>query len=475
MNSTRLSDDLFPISSEELTLEELESACQKTAIFAWSQKKEICPEPPQIIYLCPTNVCNHRCCTCGYGSMRRGRKPDGSPQRGYMDMVLFRKIVSELPRGFRRVYLQKTGESLLHPRIGEMMSLLKVMRPEYDRAMHTNASVLTPELARTMLENLTFISLSIFAFDRETYRRAHAADHFERVMANIAMFHDAWDRMDSPPKVYFDVVRNTHNYELNDEQIFSFLQERFPKFNVGIHFPFNFQGLIKEYDNKIFSVIDSERMPSCIHPWDMMAIFWDGLVGYCVGESLEKATLGDLRQQTVMEAWNGSGYREFRRLAAAKDFSALRDRHIHCGSCNWNFALKSQVLTTLCMSTRHVVPCPSEQSGQPLFSSQDMLRVGLLNYARGEMAEALKNIAFAEIVSRDEALRQRAGWWKQRVLDVLLMRKDLEYWEDLLREEGLSFETVHISKYSLAREQIPMTEGIHCNTKSGTIVKRDTF
>ncbi len=473
--STQSSHDVHVLPSEALSLEQLEAACRETAVFAWSQGSELCPEPPQVIYLCPTNVCNHRCCTCGYGAMRRGRKADGSPQRGYMDMDLFRKIVSELPRGFRRAYLQKTGESLLHPQIVEMMRHLKEMRPEYDRAMHTNASVLTPELARAMLENLTFVSLSIFAFDREAYRRAHGADHFERVMANIAMFHDAWDRMESPPKVYFDVVRNVHNAQLRDEEIFGVLQERFPRFNVGIHFPFNFQGIVEEYDNRIFSAIDPARMPTCIHPWDMMAILWDGVVGYCVGDPLEKAALGDLRRQTVMEAWNGPGYREFRRLAAAKDFAALRKRHIHCGSCNWNFALKSQVLTTLCMHARHAISDPSGQAGQPLFTGRDMLRAGLLNYARGDMAEALKNTAFAEIVSRDEGLRSRAGWWKQRVLDVLLMRKDLEYWEELLRKEGLSLESVHVSKYSLAQEQAALTADTHCRTASGATVKKDAF
>lgn len=475
MHSKTVHDQSGGGSLAALSLEAMEKICLDSAVFSWSQGQEVCPEPPQVIYLCPTNVCNHRCCTCGYGRMRKGRKPDGTPQRGYMDLDLFRKIVSELPRGFRRLYLQKTGESLLHPRIAEMMRLLKQMRPEYERAIHTNASVLTPALAQSLLENMTFVSISIFAFDEKNYRLAHGADHFDRVMANIAIFHDAWSRAESPPKVYFDVVRNVHNAALKDEDIFQILRQRFPRFNIGIHFPFNFQGFVKDYDNKIFAAVDPARMPRCIHPWDMMTILWDGLVGYCVGDPLEAAPLGDLRRQTVMEAWNGQGYRDFRRLAAAHDFDALRERHIHCGSCNWNFALKSQVLTTLSMHARQALPDPSQQTGQHLFHAKDLLRSGLTSFARGDVAEALKNAAFAEIVAQDDALRQRARWWKERTLDILWTRKDLEYWENLFAQENLSLAEVHVSRYSLAKEQLAMTADKHSRAASGEIVKKDEF
>lgn len=461
-------------AADEPELDALERTCRESALYAWSQRQEVCPEPPQVIYLCPTNVCNHRCCTCGYPRMRRGRGADGAPQRGYMGLDLFRKIVSELPSGHRRLYLQKTGESLLHPRIAEMMRLLKELRPEYERALHTNASVLTPALARALLENMNFVSLSIFAFDKRTYRLAHGADHFARVMANIAMFHEAWGRAKNPPKVYFDVVRNAHNAHLSDEDIFRILGERFPSFNVGIHFPFNFQGFVEEYDNRIFAAVDPARMPTCIHPWDMMTIFWDGIVGYCVGDPLETARLGDLRVQTSMEVWNGAGYREFRRLLLAKDFGALRRLGIHCGTCNWNFALKSQVLNTLCMHYRHGAPDARAQDGEHLFRGRDLLRAGLDSYARGDIAAALKSTAFAEIVARDPAVRETARLWKERTVDVLAMRKDMEYWEELFAQEGLSLDSVHISRYSLAKQQ-GVTAAQHCRTSDGGIVKKDGF
>lgn len=458
-----------------LNLKQAEQACLESALYAWSQGQTLCPEAPQIIYLCPTNVCNHRCCTCGYDSMRRGRKPDGSPQRGYMDMDLYRKIVSELPRGFRRLYLQKTGESLLHPHIVEMMRILKNERPEYDRAIHTNASVLTPEIAEALLENMTFVSLSIFAFDAETYALAHGADHFERVMRNIEMFHDAWARADNPPKVYFDVVRNAHISRLRDEDIFRVLREKFPNFNVGIHFPFNFQGFVKEYDNKIFSRIDLKRMPTCIHPWDMMAIYWDGVVGYCVGDPQESANLGNLREQTVMEAWNGEQYREFRRLLLKKEYPALREKGIHCGTCNWNFALKSQVLTNLCMHARQDERIQGKAAAGHLVTGRDMLHAALLSYARGDIAKALKDATFAEIVAEDPLVRQSAAKWKERVVDVLSMRRNLEYWENLLAQEGLSLSLVHISHYAVAQAQEETTGDKHCRGGGGELLKKDAF
>lgn len=473
--SIAMKENMVATDVRKLSLKELENICLNSALHSWSQRSGDCPEAPQLIYLCPTNVCNHRCVTCGYGAMRKGKKADGTPQRGYMDMDLYRKIISELPRGFRRLYLQKTGESLLHPQIGEMMRILKQERPEYERAIHTNASVLTPELADALIKNMSFVSLSIFATDRETFKLAHGADHFDRVMRNIAMFHEAWMRAENPPKVYFDVVRNIYNMDQSDNSIFDFLQGHFPKFNTGIHFPYNFQGFVKEYDNDIFSKIDPQRMPTCIHPWDMMAIYWDGAVGYCVGDPLEKANLGNLNEQTVMEVWNGEKYQEFRRLLVEKDYKTLREMGIHCGSCNWNFALKSQVLTSLCMHRRGRNPEKAMAPGKHLYRGEDMLRAALASYACGDVPEALKNAAFAEIVAKDPEIREKARQWKDKVLDILTMRKDLEYWQGMLEEEGLSLGNVHISKYRLSAEQQELTGVNHSVDPEGNVVKRDNF
>ena len=279
----------------------LQKNCEESALYAWSQGKDICPQPPSIIYLCPTNICNHNCCTCGYPHMRKGKKADGTQQRGYMNLDLFKKIVSDLPRGYRRVYLQKTGESLLHPSITEMMRILHHERPEYERAIHTNCSVLRPPTFNALLEHMNFISLSIFGFDEESYHKAHGIDHFNKVMNNIDRFHKAWLSSSHRPKVYFDVVRNIHNQHLTNDAIFDFLKKRFPAFCTGIHFPFNFQGLVSDYHNKVFENLDKKYFPRCIHPWDMFTILWDGKVGYCVGDPQEKTFLGDLNSQSVME------------------------------------------------------------------------------------------------------------------------------------------------------------------------------
>ncbi|MFH0919515.1 MAG: radical SAM protein [Fibrobacterota bacterium] len=240
----------------------LESLSKKSALYAWSQGLERCEEFAQAVYLCPTNVCNHRCVTCGYDNMRRGHKKDGSPERGYMPWPLFKKIVSELPPGGRRLYLQKTGESLLHPRITDMMQLLRRTRPDYELALHTNASVLDKRIGSAVLENLDFFSLSVFGFDRASFAKAHGRDDFKTVMKNIHVFHDQYVRSRRKIKVYFDVVRNQHIHHLSNEEIFRFLSKRFPAFNIGVHFPFNFQGFVKEYDMQVFNNISYQHYPA---------------------------------------------------------------------------------------------------------------------------------------------------------------------------------------------------------------------
>ncbi len=377
-----------------------------------------------------------------------------------MELELFEEILKQLPPGRRRIYLQKTGEPLLHPQIGEMLRLLREARPEYEIALHSNASHLSGEKIPLLLRYADFVSFSIFGFDPERYAAAHGRDDFQRFHRNLGAFYEAWRKVDRRPKVYFDVVRCPENAGLSPEEIFQALQSRYPAFNVGLHFPFNFQGVLPGYDLDAFKHLSQEQFPVCIWPWVMAVIHWDGKLGYCVGDAYETAFLGDLRKDSLMDLWNGPAYRAFRRGHLERAFDRLAQEEIHCGRCNWLFGLKSQSAENLCLTQRKESSDPLEAlpGGTPVSGAQH-LELGLRRLQRGELAEAMRAFVLAELLNED--LAERAQAWQVRVRKIWTRRADLESWESALNQEGLSLATVHQSHYSLSKDPLAQISDAH--------------
>ncbi|MBU0552322.1 radical SAM protein [Myxococcota bacterium] len=433
-----------PILREQIAA--LEAEAEASTLNAWATGRDTAA-PPQIIYLCPTNACNHRCITCANPvTIRAGRG-----NRGVMDLDLFKRLVDQLPPGRRRIYLQKTGEPLLHPQIGEMLRYLRAARPDYEIALHTNASKLRGEIVETIIDCADFFSLSIFGFDQARYAAAHGKDDFQIFHANVEAFYQRWLRAQRRPKIYFDVVRNAHNAHLSPEEIFALLQARYPAFNVGVHFPFNFQGVLPQFDLEVFDRLKQADMPACVWPWVMMVIHWDGKLGYCVGDAYEEAFLGDATQTPLMALWNGPAYRAFRRGHAERRFDDLAQEGILCGHCNWLFGLKSQSAENLCLEARAATPSPVEHlEGGMAVTGEQHLALGLRSFLRGELPQAMHALTLAEIVSRDAALQTTARRWQGRVREVWSQRAPMETWEAALNEEGLSLATVHLTHYGVS-------------------------
>ena len=457
-----------------LPLPALESACEGSALYAWAHGRPTVDEFAQVIYLCPTNVCNHRCITCASPYvLRKGRRADGSKQRGFMDWDLFERVVDQLPPGKRRLYLQKTGEPLMHPRIFDMMAHLKRERPDYELALHTNASRLTPEATEAVLKHTDFFSISVFGFDAETYRAVHGRDHYGRFLENVAAFHEAYVGATRRPKVYFDVVLNEHIAHMTPDDIAGELQARFPAFNVGVHFPFNFQGFVPGLDNGVFDQLSPDRYPVCIFPWVMAVVHWDGRVGYCVGDALEHAELGHVDEASLTEIWNSAPYQRFRALHAARDWEALAKLDIHCGRCNWLFSFKSQSAQNVCLVGQRTWASPDETFPNGIVVGADAhQRAGLLNYLRGEVAEGLKSFTMAELCAEDDAARASARRWQGELRTVLERRAYQSEWERALGADGLSLSTVHVSKYAISALQNDLVAPNHASLDGGLSVKR---
>lgn len=453
-------------------LNTLIARCRDSALFSWSQGQQLCPEFPNALYICPTNVCNNRCITCAIHKMRKGRDADGKPQQGFMDWNLFQKIVSELPMEGRRIYMYKTGEALLHPRLIEMIAYLKKERPEYEVALNTNALRMNEKMAIGLLDHADYIGISIFGITRESYHKAHRRDRFDTVLGNIDFLHKAYVERKETKKIYFYIVRCEANKDFSDEEMFDFFSSRYSHFNVGINGLFNFYNELEGIEFDFAEHIEEKVMPKCVIPHTVMPITWDGKVASCIADPLEKNILGDVSVATIQEVWNNEKYQAFRRMMHAGDYSGLKENGYLCKECSWLFALKTHSTENLCMAYRRQEMTPRAVfcNDQPK-STPEYMELGLRAYLHGDIAEAIKSFVIVERGSNNANLAELASQWKRYSEDVVGMRMNIDHWEACMNKMGTSLNTFMINKYRIAN---PSTKHLHAplSTDGDTCIKK---
>ncbi len=127
-----------------------------------------------------TNHCNQRCRLCPRLGFTR--------PLGFMEPERFRRIARECAGHRTALWLHFLGESLLHPRIVELVRFASAVGvPQV--GLSTNAVSLHGELAEGLLgAGLDRLECSMDASDRDGYLAMRGRDHFERVTRNVEGF-----------------------------------------------------------------------------------------------------------------------------------------------------------------------------------------------------------------------------------------------------------------------------------------------
>jgi radical SAM protein with 4Fe4S-binding SPASM domain len=425
-------------------IDKVEALCKKSSLYAWSNFLPTVEDTPWVIYIAVTNICNYRCKVCARGKVMRSKQ-------GFMELSLFKKIVDELPKDMKRVYIMKQGETLLHPKLPQILRYLKEKRPDSNVALHTNASRLTRQLSEEITKYTDFLSITISGITPEVYKEVHGKNNFEIVLNNMREFLLIREKNGGrPKKVYIDYVRQEGNRKESDEEVFRFFEKNFPALTgVGIHWTFNFQGTIDEGNLKIYEQLDYKSFPLCIFPWTSLTICWDGKVDYCFTEPQENYFLGDARRETLMEIWNNSKYQEFRRLLSEKKFDVLERKGIFCRKCSWLWSMESQ-------SVENIVQNSKEKAGDDLGASEitnaeKHLLAGLKHYLKGNLSFAYQNFYLAQIVTDDKVLKLKAEKWMNEVKKVWDMWQNKEKWEKCLNKEGRSLSDFYTRYHKIAK------------------------
>jgi len=259
---------------------------------------------PTVFYVEPTNDCNLSCIMC---PRRKSRKAVG-----YMSFELFRDVVDQLAgRDVVQLSLHQAGESLLHPRIAEMVAYAKERGLRRVR-FATNATLLDEHLARDLIAaGLDSVTVSMDSSTAARYCPAYEESALlagldENIARLIALRNQ---RGLKAPEVHLQIVRMASTQDLIDD---------FVRRWEGVADRVTVKPLLSWAGHVEVSREQPTRRLICVHHLTQGVVQWDGDVTFCclyvesrgdssgiIGNaaraSLEEIFLGE-RRRAIIEA-----------------------------------------------------------------------------------------------------------------------------------------------------------------------------
>jgi radical SAM protein with 4Fe4S-binding SPASM domain len=271
---------------------------------------------PVHLFLEATNACNLKCDMC---SMSASAQAGGT-----MDFDLFKKVVDESAGyGKRNFCLHIFGEPLLAPNILKMMRYIKEMNPANVILLTTNGVYLTEEKVEGILSaGVDKLTVSLIAADRDTYKEVAGHDCFDTVVANVERMLDARAGCGGArPRLTVRMLRNKRT--ASGEAAFKeFWSKR--AVIVDVRDEHNYAGTIENV-----SAAPRRRHP-CYHLWFSPGVSWDGDMSICCCDWDRREVLGNVKEKSVAEMWQGERIEELRRMHLAGEY----DRIEICRDCD---------------------------------------------------------------------------------------------------------------------------------------------
>ncbi|MCR4317146.1 MAG: radical SAM protein [Planctomycetes bacterium] len=251
-------------------------------------------EFPRSFNIEPTSHCNIACIMC---PRERPNKTDG-----FMDWDLYRKIVDETAKyGPRSITLHKDGEPLMHKRLGEMIEYTKKINPRHKLYISSNGLILKEQHAQAFIKHkLDVFHVSIGAVNPDTYKTVRGGN-LEDLEQRVRMLLDMKKAQKSEfPKVAVQIIRMPET--VGEVQAFIDKWEPLGVF-VTVEDVRHWAGGIEQREGED-PVHVRERHP-CHALWFAPSINWDGQVSFCCFDWDSQGVIGDVREKTLAEIWQG--------------------------------------------------------------------------------------------------------------------------------------------------------------------------
>ena len=265
---------------------------------------------PHIFVIESTNHCNLDCVMCPRRYMKR--KPE------HMKFELFKKIIDESKDFVYEVGLDLYGEPLLSPDIFKMIRYAKEVGIN-NTAMSTNAVLLTEENAKKIFESgLDVLVIDFDAFTKENYEKIRRGAKYETVLKNVKRFAELKTEEEkmgnNKPYTILQIIEMKRTEHEVDRWIDFWKEYPFhlqvKRFNTRAQQHKDITQLSEEWQR----VRTNQKRQPCSFLWELMVFGSNGNVSTCCNDYDIKLDLGNVKEQSVLEIWNGEKFRKLREL-----------------------------------------------------------------------------------------------------------------------------------------------------------------
>ena len=275
---------------------------------------------PLRLWIETASCCNLRCVMCP-------NKDVAAADKGLMPLALFQKIIDQARHFALDINLHHRGEPLMNPALFDMIRYANAARLKV--RFHTNGALLDEVKARRLLEaGPNLVSFSFDGFTKATYERVRVGATFEKTRDNILrLVALRREGAKKKPYVVIEKIRFRNQDAEGDSAAVQALHRQFLEAGVD--------EIIEKEEYVWAEPAAPEVGPpatlehsdcgrgggrsfsACTFPWYAMVICADGTVTPCPQDFHAMLKLGNARETSLKEIWNGPAYRQLRRQFAA--------------------------------------------------------------------------------------------------------------------------------------------------------------
>ena len=271
---------------------------------------------PPILQLQTRTGCNASCVICP-----QSRIKNDFPEEAMSD-ELYRSLVEQCrhQKNLHGVGFVLHNEPLLDTTLPEKIRLFRERGPEQAMTfLVTNGTLLTPKMADRLLDSgLDALHISCNGYGREDYEAVNQGKSWDEFRANLDSF---LARDLSQTAVLLSFVRSRLYREEMEKAIREWKARGIYSYVHGIN---NRGGMVEDYE-KFAIPLEQEAWPlrarkkvvkrflgCCPYPFLQMSVLANGQVLICTHDWARRQVVGDLKHQTILEAWNGPEMRAAR-------------------------------------------------------------------------------------------------------------------------------------------------------------------
>jgi len=276
---------------------------------------------PRTVQIQTSNKCNAACTFCPYPYT------EGKKKFQIMDWKLYKKLIDEcLKHDVKEVLPFFLNEPLLNKDLVKYINYAKKKNPNSIIKIFTNGSLLTNKLNKELLDSE--IDQVIFSFNGSTkkeYEEVMKNLDFEKTKERITNFIRLRGESDKPEIAVHMLKIGLSDASLNE------IKNYWNNLGVTVH--------LLKYENRAGNVVDYDITSSskvhkipCSRLMNQIYILFNGDVILCCADWKNEVILGNVKENTISEIWNGKKRMEYVQAHLAGRFNDLK----LCDVCNFN-------------------------------------------------------------------------------------------------------------------------------------------